>query len=124
MGCAQSPPTRRIPILIGGQGERKTLRLVARHADIWHAFTRLDDLPRKIGILHDWCAREGRDPAEIELSSGSTVRGFGPLLEQDGPERLYALGTRLLIPAIDGPDFDLSSLAPLLAWRDRVNGMG
>jgi probable F420-dependent oxidoreductase len=115
------PPTRRIPILIGGQGERKTLRLVARHADIWHAFTRLDDLPRKIGILHEWCARVGRDPGEIELSSGFTIRGFGPLLEQDGAERLYALGARLLIPAIDGPDYDLSVLRPLLEWRDRIN---
>ena len=115
------PPTRPIPILIGGQGEQKTLRLVARHADIWHAFTRLEDLPRKIGILHDWCAREGRDPAEIELSSGYTVRGFGPLLEDDGAKRLHALGARLLIPAIDGPDYDLSLLTPLLQWRDQVN---
>lgn len=118
------PPTRRIPILIGGQGEQKTLRLVAQHADIWHAFTRLDDLPRKIGILHDWCAREGRDPSEIELSSGFTIRGFGPLLEEDGAARLYALGARLLIPAIDGPDYDFSALRPLLEWRDRVNGEG
>jgi probable F420-dependent oxidoreductase len=116
------PPTRRIPILIGGQGERKTLRLVAEHADIWHAFTRLEDLSRKIGILHGWCARVGRDPAEIELSSGFTIRGFGPLLEHDGAERLHALGARLLIPAIDGPDYDLSPLRPLLEWRDRVNG--
>jgi len=118
------PPTRRIPILIGGQGEQKTLRLVARHADIWHAFTRLDDLPRKIGVLHDWCEREGRDPATIELSSGFTIRGFGPLLEEGGAERLYALGARLLIPAVDGPDYDLSMLGPLLRWRDRINGEG
>lgn len=117
-------PTRRIPILIGGQGERKTLRLVAQHADIWHTFTRLDDLPRKLGVLHDWCAKEGRDPADIELSTGYTIRGFGPLLEDDAPARLHALGFRLIIPAIDGPDYDLSSLAPLLAWRDRVNAEG
>ena len=116
------PPTRRIPVLIGGQGERKTLRLVAEHADIWHTFTPLDDLPRKIGVLHEWCERADRDPAEIELSSGYTIRGFGPLLEPDGADRLHALGVRLIIPAIDGPDYDLSVLEPLLAWRDRLNG--
>ncbi|WES63464.1 LLM class F420-dependent oxidoreductase [Microbacter sp. GSS18] len=116
------PPTRRIPILIGGQGERKTLRLVARHADIWHTFTRLEGMPHKIGVLHEWCAQEGRDPADIELSTGFTIRGFGPLLEDDAPDRLHALGFRLLIPAIDGPDYDLSSLAPLLRWRDHMNG--
>ena len=114
------PPTRKIPVLIGGQGERKTLRLVARYADIWHTFTRLDDLPRKIGVLHDWCAREGRDPAQIELSTGYTVRGFGALL--DGRlGRLHELGFRFLIPALDGPDYDLAQLKPLLEWRDRVN---
>ncbi len=116
------PPTRRIPILIGGQGERKTLRLVAQHADIWHTFTRLSGMPHKIGVLHEWCGREGRDPADIELSTGFTIRGFGPLLEEDAPARLFELGFRLLIPAIDGPDFDLSPLVPLLAWRDRMNG--
>jgi probable F420-dependent oxidoreductase len=115
-------PTRRIPILIGGQGERKTLRMVAQHADIWHTFTALDDMPRKIGVLHEWCAREGRDPAEIELSTGYTIRGFGPLLETDAAPRLHELGFRLIIPAIDGPDYDLSPLVPLLEWRDRING--
>ncbi len=117
------PPTRRIPILIGGQGERKTLRLVAQHADIWHTFTKLDDLPRKIGVLHEWCTREGRDPAEIELSTGYTIRGFGPLLDADASSRLHELGFRLLIPAIDGPDYDLSPVLPLLRWRDRMNGV-
>ena len=115
-------PTRRIPILIGGQGERKTLRMVAQHADIWHTFTRLGDMPRKIGVLHEWCAREGRDPAEIELSTGYTIRGFGPLLETDAAPRLYELGFRLIIPAIDGPDYDLAPVKALLEWRDRING--
>ena len=114
-------PTRRIPILIGGQGERKTLRMVAQHADIWHTFAPLENLPHKIGVLHEWCEREGRDPAGIELSSGFSVRGFGPLREENGRERLYELGVRLMIPAIDGPDYDLGSLAPLLQWRDRMN---
>ena len=115
------PPTRRIPILIGGQGERKTLRMVAQHADIWHTFTPLEDLPHKIGVLHEWCAREGRDPAEIELSSGFSIRGMGPLLEENGRDRLHELGMRLLIPTVDGPDYDLASLVPLLQWRDRLN---
>ncbi len=115
-------PTRDIPILIGGQGEQKTLRLVAQHADIWHTFTRLEKMPHKIGVLHDWCEREGRDPADIELSTGFTIRGFGPLLEEGGVDRLHGLGFRFFIPAVDGPDFDLSQLTPLLRWRDDVNG--
>jgi len=116
-------PTRRIPVLIGGQGERKTLRLVAQHADIWHTFTPLAELPAKIAVLHEWCAREGRDPADIELSTGYTIRGFGPLLETDAAPRLHELGFRFVIPAIDGPDYDLTPLKPLLEWRDRMNGV-
>ena len=116
------PPTRRIPVLIGGQGERKTLRLVARHADIWHTFTRVDDLPHKIGVLHEWCAREGRDPADIELSTGFTLRR--PLQMTDALlDAWHGVGVRLVIPALDGPDFDLSGVKPVLEWRDRVNGV-
>src|SRR5690606_34762125 len=58
-------PLRDIPILIGGAGEKKTLRLVARHADIWHSFGSPETVQRKLGILAEHCAAEGRDPGEI-----------------------------------------------------------
>src|SRR6266545_4201971 len=78
------PPTRKIPVLIGGGGERKTLRLVARHADIWHSFADAETLERKVGILRQHCADVGRDPAEIEISTA--VRGgAGPGPAEVGP---------------------------------------
>ena len=65
-------PTRRIPILIGGQGERKTLRLVAEYADSWHSFTNSDSYPGKAAVLETHCQAVGRDPSTIERSCGVT----------------------------------------------------
>ena len=50
-------PIRDIPILIGGGGERRTLRYAARHADIWHGFGRPDVIRHKNQVLDEWCAR-------------------------------------------------------------------
>ena len=70
------PPTRRIPVLIGGGGEQKTLRIVAQQADIWHGFGGPDTIAHKHSVLDRWCERVGRDPAEIERSAGvSTAPG-------------------------------------------------
>ncbi len=66
------PPTREIPVLIGGGGEKKTLRLVARHADIWHSFGDAETLARKRAVLDQHCADVGRDPAEIERSRSAS----------------------------------------------------
>ena len=61
------PPLRRIPILIGGGGEKVTLRIVAEHADVWHAFGDPATMKHKSDVLDDWCARgrprSGGDPA-------------------------------------------------------------
>src|ERR1700733_7469579 len=57
------PPLRKIPVLIGGGGEQKTLRLVAKHADIWHTFADGEELAHKTRILEQYCAEIGRDPA-------------------------------------------------------------
>ncbi len=108
-------PTRRIPVLIGGGGEKKTLRMVARHADIWHSFGDAETVQRKIGILRQHCADVGRDPGEIEIS---TAAGGDPA-EAGAP--LLALGATLFTLGVSGPDYDMSALRRWIAWRDDVN---
>jgi probable F420-dependent oxidoreductase len=64
------PPLSPIPILIGGGGEKVTLRLVAQYADIWNiiAASDRDAVARKIGIFEDWCHKVGRDSREVARS--------------------------------------------------------
>jgi alkanesulfonate monooxygenase SsuD/methylene tetrahydromethanopterin reductase-like flavin-dependent oxidoreductase (luciferase family) len=65
------PPVQaHLPIMIGGSGEKKTLRSVARYADMWNAMGVPEVLERKVAILREHCEREGRDFAEIELTCG------------------------------------------------------
>src|SRR5207237_403018 len=71
------PPTRRIPILIGGGGEKVTLRITAQHADIWHGFGDLDTLAHKRDVLDAWCEKVGRDPSEIEPSERNENSMYG-----------------------------------------------
>jgi len=64
------PIQQRLPIMIGGGGEKKTLRTVARHADQWNVMGPVDELRHKVEVLHRHCEEVGRDPAEIELTAG------------------------------------------------------
>jgi probable F420-dependent oxidoreductase len=64
------PPVRNpIPILIGGGGEKVTLKLTAQHADLWNGFGPPENYQRKSQILDDWCRQLGRDPASIERTA-------------------------------------------------------
>jgi F420-dependent oxidoreductase-like protein len=62
------------PILIGGGGEKKTLRLVAKYADACNLFD-APELPRKLDVLREHCVREGRDYSEIEKTAVSALPG-------------------------------------------------
>lgn len=70
--CYPRPLQERIPILIGGSGERKTLRLVAQYADACNLFGDPKMVRRKVEVLHAHCADLGRDPASIEVTHLST----------------------------------------------------
>ncbi|MEY8013608.1 LLM class F420-dependent oxidoreductase [Mycobacterium servetii] len=108
-------PTRDIPILIGGGGERKTLRLVAQHAQIWHSFTSADDFAAKSEVLARHCADVGRDPSGIERSAAVDNGGGGLVANA---EALVGRGVTLLTVGCDGPDYDLGAAAELCKWRD------
>ncbi len=64
----QPPPVRRIPVMIGGSGEKKTLRMVAQYADESNLIAAPGDIPRKLEALEDHCSRLGRDRSEITVS--------------------------------------------------------
>lgn len=112
------PPQREIPVMIGGGGEKKTLRIVARHADIWHGFGGADTIAHKHRVLERHCADIGRDPAEIERSAGVNAR------QPEAAEDYYAVGTRLFTMGLSGPDYDLAPVQDWLAWREQKNQAG
>ncbi len=109
------PPTRDIPILIGGAGEKKTLRIVAQHADIWHSFVSADDLPRKLDILREHGEAVGRDISEIELSNEPRVKDLRIA------DQLREQGVTLFTVGISGPDYPMGVVKEWLNWRDAQN---
>lgn len=106
-------PTRDIPVLIGGGGERKTLRIVAEHADVWHSFGGAETLRRKSAILDEHGAAVGRDTAR--LVERSIEVGAPPAAVAD---ELLDAGATLFTIGVNGPDYDLSLVREWVAWRD------
>ena len=94
--CAPRPVQRRLPILVGGSGPRKTLRTVAQRADGWNTSGTLEEVEGRLAILAEHCADVGRDPAAIE----KTV-SFPILLRDDRTEAERVYSDHL---AINGTD--------------------
>jgi alkanesulfonate monooxygenase SsuD/methylene tetrahydromethanopterin reductase-like flavin-dependent oxidoreductase (luciferase family) len=65
-----APVQPHLPILIGGSGEKKTLRTVAKYADMWNAMGAAEMLAHKVEVLRRHCDEVGRDIAEIEMTAG------------------------------------------------------
>ena len=93
------PPTvqRHLPIMIGGSGEKKTLRTVAKYADMWNAMGTVELMAHKIEVLREHCAAVGRDPSEIEFTLGVklTIRDSKAAAERVWTEAMAANRTPL-----------------------------
>jgi probable F420-dependent oxidoreductase len=109
-------PTGSLPILIGGGGEKVTLRIVAEHADIWHGFGNLETFTHKSSVLDGHCADVGRDPSEIERSVGVNPTKI------EIADDLRAAGATEFTIGLNGPEYDMGAVKEWLAWRDQVNG--
>ncbi len=65
----------RVPIWVGGGGERRTIPIAARHADMWHAFGSVEDMRRKSALLSQAAEQAGRDPASIGRATSLSLSG-------------------------------------------------
>jgi alkanesulfonate monooxygenase SsuD/methylene tetrahydromethanopterin reductase-like flavin-dependent oxidoreductase (luciferase family) len=85
-----APLQERLPLLIGGGGERKTLRTVARFADAWNlANVSPEEAAAKVAVLRRWCDDVGRDPDEIERTFS-----LGPVVIRDDAAEAQAVVAR------------------------------
>jgi len=95
-------PISKVPIMIGGQGEKKTLRLVAKYADESNLTGEVADIPRKLAALAQHCEDLGRDRAEISVTKMLTVA---------------------VAPSKEQADADLKAFATVKGWNDDILAM-
>lgn len=96
-------PLSKIPIMIGGAGEKKTLRMVAQYADESNLVgTPTADIPRKLAALDEHCERLGRDRSEIDVTILQMV---------------------LVAPTMEGAEADLRAIAAVKGWNDEIMEM-
>jgi F420-dependent oxidoreductase-like protein len=101
--AVNSPPTvSRVPIMIGGGGEKKTLRMVAQYADESNLICEVDEIPRKLEALAGHCDRLGRDRSEITVTK---------------------LMMCVVAPTMEEANADLDELAAAKGWNDAVKDM-
>jgi len=100
-----------IPLLIGGGGEKVTLKLTAQYADLWHGFGPPEKFKHKNEVLANWCHELGRDPAAIERTASININ------EIDQLDDYVAVGAEHIILELDAP-FDMAAIKRMIAWRD------
>lgn len=124
--CLPLPVQERLPIWIGGVGERRTLRITARQADGWNAaYVDPHEFRRLNGVLDQWCETEGRDPADIQRSvnllfllsvdEAAAAQARRQVEEQWGPFAPRVMGGAL----VGTPD---EAVEQILAYRDAGAG--
>ncbi len=92
----------RIPVMIGGQGEKKTLRMVAQYADESNLTGEVKDIPRKLEVLAEHCDRLGRDRSELVVTKLLMVA---------------------VAPTMDELEADLAAIATVKGWNDAILDM-
>src|SRR6478609_891934 len=103
-------PRGRLPILIGGSGEKVTLRLVAEYADAWNTFGPPENFAHKNAVLDEWCSKLGRAPREVERTVAIQPN------ELDDLDAYVAAGADHFIVMVGAP-YDLGPLEALIAAR-------
>jgi F420-dependent oxidoreductase-like protein len=94
------PPLARVPIMIGGTGEKKTLRMVAQYADESNLSSGpIEEIPRKLDALASHCERLGRDRSEITVTKLQMV---------------------LVAPTMEEAEADLVAIAAAKGWNDEI----
>ncbi|MEN9937015.1 MAG: hypothetical protein RLZZ387_3594 [Chloroflexota bacterium] len=112
LGKLNPQPTRKIPVLIGGGGEKVTLKLTARHADMWNGFGPPESYKHKNGVLDGWCRELGRDPAAIERTVTVDTKAL------DSLDAFVDAGATHIIMQLGEP-WDFGAVERLVRWRER-----
>jgi alkanesulfonate monooxygenase SsuD/methylene tetrahydromethanopterin reductase-like flavin-dependent oxidoreductase (luciferase family) len=112
----EPPPASRIPIMIGGAGEKKTLRMVAQYADESNLICPDTEIARKLDVLAAHCEAVGRDRSEITVSK-QTNCCIAPSHDEAYADMLAFLGRRGFDTATMSDD-DLAPWLDLITWGD------
>jgi probable F420-dependent oxidoreductase len=106
-----APLRNPIPLLIGGGGEKVTLKLTAQHAALWNGFGPPDTYRHKNDVLDTWCREVGRETSEIERTVSVDAQELGQL------DDYVAAGANHIILEVDAP-WDMEPVKRLVQWRD------
>ncbi len=96
------PVQERIPILVGGSGEKRTLKLVAQYADACNLMGSPDDVRHKLAVLHAHCEAVGRDRSEIEVTHLSPTFVYTTKPELEAEAEALGMDTDVLLGPFSG----------------------